>query len=190
MINEMGDDGKKKKFNFAGLLEFEQMAVCVQARDLFLKEAMTVGLSETSPYRVAKGKQSEEHLLHEIDLLHWLLTILDCEPIGRKDSSLEVYKLFLVAELTYAVYAYGVLKGFVEPISEEEKTAAKRKEMDHMRSIMEKVLALEEGVDKEQALKDVKTLEEADDNVFTAWEFLGDGPAEEDDSSTITGNAG
>lgn len=189
MINEMGDGGKKK-FNFAGLLEFEQKAVCVRARDLFLKEAMTVGLAEDSPYRVAKGKQSEEHLLHEIDLLHWLSTILDCEPMGRKDSSLEVYKLFLVAELTYVVYAYGVLKGFVEPISEEEKTEAKRKEMDHMRSVMEKVLALGEGVDKEQALKDMKTLEEAEDNVFTAWEFLGDERTEEDDSQNVTGNAG
>ena len=189
MINEMGNDGKKK-FNFAGLLEFEQKEVCARARDLFLKEPMTVGLSETSPYRAAKGKQSEEHLLHEIDLMHWLLTILDCEPMGRKDSSLEAYKLFLVAELTYVVYAYGVLKGFVEPISEEEKTAAKRKEIDHMRSVMEKVLALGEGVNKEQVLKDVKTLEEADDNVFTAWEFLGGERTEEDDSSNVTGNAG
>lgn len=189
MFNELGDTGNKK-FNFAGLREFEQKAVCERARELFLKEAMTVGLSETSPYRMAKGKQSEEHLLHEIDLLHWLSTILDCEPMGRKDSSLEVYKLFLVAELTYVVYAYGVLKGFVEPISEEEKTEAKRKEMDHMRSVMEKVLALGEGVDKEQALKDMKTLEEAEDNVFTAWEFLGDERTEEDDSQNVTGNAG
>ena len=39
MINEMGDGGKKK-FNFAGLLEFEQKEVCERARDLFLKEAM------------------------------------------------------------------------------------------------------------------------------------------------------
>lgn len=189
MINEMGDGGKKK-FNFAGLLEFEQREVCQRARDMFLKEVMTVGLSETSPYRAAKGKQSEEHLLHEIDLLHWLLTILDCEPMRRKDSSLEVYKLFLVAELTYVVYSYGVLKGFVEPISDTEKAEAKRQELDHLRSVMEKVLVLEGDGDKEQVRRDMRLLEEEDGNVFASWEFLGGGSEEEGDREKVTGNAG